>query len=116
MGHPQAYGVVYYLDDSLFDNSSFPMKKLHHIPLSHLFLKWMTLEGTKENMHAIIKPPNKILYKVSREYIKFPTFTKYQKSQKESTRGSNEYSKQQNTECVLKNNKCERTQMSPRGG
>jgi hypothetical protein len=38
----------------------------------------MTLEGTKENVHAVIKPQNKICYKVYREYIKSLTFTKYQ--------------------------------------
>jgi hypothetical protein len=27
MGHPQAYGVVHYLDDSLLDDYSFPVKK-----------------------------------------------------------------------------------------
>jgi hypothetical protein len=45
----------------------------------------MTLEGTKDNMHAVIKPPNKKWYKVSIEYIKFTTSTKYQNTQKEST-------------------------------
>jgi hypothetical protein len=38
-----------------------------------------------------------------REYIKFPTFTKYQKTKKESCLGCNEYSNQQKTEYVLKN-------------
>jgi hypothetical protein len=41
---------------------------------------------------------------VSREYIKLPTFKKYQKTQKESSWDSNECSKQQKTEFVKKNN------------
>jgi hypothetical protein len=36
------------------------MKKLHHGPLFHLFSEWITLVGIKDNMHAAIKPPNKI--------------------------------------------------------
>ncbi len=84
MGHPQAYGVDHYLNGSLFDSPSFPVKKLHHKTLSHLFSEWMTLVGTKDNMHAAIQPPNKIWYMMSREYIKLPTFTKYQKNYKES--------------------------------
>jgi hypothetical protein len=84
MGHPQAYGLVYYLDESLFDDPSFPVKKLHHKTLSHLFSEWMTLDGTKDNLYAAIKPPNIILHKMSRVYIKLPTFTKYQQTHKES--------------------------------
>jgi hypothetical protein len=37
MGHPQAYGVIYYLDDSLLDQYSIPVKKLHHKTISQLF-------------------------------------------------------------------------------
>jgi hypothetical protein len=37
MWHPQDYGVEHYLDDSLFDNPSFHVKKLHHKTLSHIF-------------------------------------------------------------------------------
>jgi hypothetical protein len=40
---------------------------------------------------------------VSRECIKFPTFTKYQKTQKESSWESNKHSKQQKTKSVNKN-------------
>jgi hypothetical protein len=47
MGHPQAYGVIHYLDDSLVDDYSFPVKKLHHKTISHLFLEWLILEGIK---------------------------------------------------------------------
>jgi hypothetical protein len=47
MGHPHAYGVVHYLDDSLLDDYAFPVKKLHHGTISHIFLEWMALEGTK---------------------------------------------------------------------
>jgi hypothetical protein len=94
MGHLQTYDIVHYLDNSLFDNYFFLVKKLHHKTFSHLFSEWMTLEGTKDNMHAAIKPINKIWHKMSREYIKFPTFTKYQNTHKESNGGSNECSKQ----------------------
>jgi hypothetical protein len=84
MGHPQAYGVDHYLNDSLFDSPSFPVKKLHHKTLSHLFSEWMTLVVTKDNIHAVIKPSNKFWYMISREYIKLPTFTKCQNILKES--------------------------------
>jgi hypothetical protein len=40
---------------------------------------------------------------VSREYIKCPTFTKYQKTQRESSWDSNKCSKQQKTEFANKN-------------
>jgi hypothetical protein len=52
----------------------------------------MILEGTKDNMHAAIKPLNKIWHNMYREYINFLTFTKYQKTQKESNEGSNDCS------------------------
>jgi hypothetical protein len=80
--HTKAYGVVHYLDDSLFDNPSFPVKKLHCRTLSHLFSRVDALEDTKQNMHDVIKPPNIIWFKVSRDYIKLPTFKKYQNTQK----------------------------------
>jgi hypothetical protein len=41
------------------------------------------IRGHKDNMCAAKKNPNKIWCKISREYFKFPTFTKYQKTQKE---------------------------------
>jgi GTP cyclohydrolase I len=82
MGHPQSYGIDHYLNDSLFDNPSFPMKKLHHKTLSHTFSKWMTLVGIKDNMHAAIKTPNKILYMMYKEFIEVLSFTKYQKTHK----------------------------------
>jgi hypothetical protein len=47
IGHPQAYGVIHYLDDSLIDEYSVPVKKLHHKTISHLFLEWLILESTK---------------------------------------------------------------------
>jgi hypothetical protein len=53
-GIPKAYGVFSFLDDSLFDDPSFPVKKLHHRTLSHLFSKWTTIEDTKDNMHIEI--------------------------------------------------------------
>jgi hypothetical protein len=82
MGHPQAYGVVHYLDDSLLDDYSFPMKKLHHTNISHLFSRVDDIRGHKDNICAAKKTLNKILFKVSREYIKFPTLKIYQKTQK----------------------------------
>jgi hypothetical protein len=60
------------------------------------------IRGHEDNMCAAKKTLNKIWCKVSREYIKFPTFTKYQKTKKESSLGCNEYSNQQKTEYVLK--------------
>jgi hypothetical protein len=85
MGHPQTYGVVHYLNDSLLDNYSFPMKKLHHKTISHLFSRMVDIRGHKDKICAARKIPNKIWCMVSREYIKFPTFTKHQNTQKESS-------------------------------
>jgi hypothetical protein len=85
MGLPQAYGVVHYLDYSLLDDYSFPVKKLHHKTISHLFSRMDDIRGHKDNICTAKKHPNKIWYKVSRDYIKFPTFTKYQNNQKESS-------------------------------
>jgi hypothetical protein len=85
MGHPQAYGVVQYLDDSLLDDYSFTMKKLHHRTIFYLFSRVDDIRGHKDNMCAAKKIPNKIWRKVSREYIKLSTFKKYQKTQKESS-------------------------------
>jgi hypothetical protein len=47
MGHPQDYGVIHYLDDSLLDDYSFPVKKLYQKLFPTSFLEWLTLEGTK---------------------------------------------------------------------
>jgi hypothetical protein len=44
----------------------------------------MTLVGTKDNMHAAIKPPNKIWYMIFKDYSKLLTFKKYQNTHKES--------------------------------
>jgi hypothetical protein len=59
MGHPQAYGVVHYLDDSLLDDYSFPVKKHHHKTISHLFSSVDDIRGHKHNMCANKKTPNK---------------------------------------------------------
>jgi hypothetical protein len=83
-GASQAYGVDHYLDDSLFDDPSFPVKKLHRKTLSHLFSERMTLVGTKDNMHAAIKLPNNFFCMMSRECITLLTFRKYQKTHRES--------------------------------
>jgi hypothetical protein len=79
----QDYGVIHYLYDSLLDDYSFSVKKLHHKTIFHLFSRVADIRGHKDNMCATNKTPNKIWYKVSRECIKLPTFTKYQKTQKE---------------------------------
>jgi hypothetical protein len=85
MGNPQAYGVIHYLDDSLIYDYSFPVKKLHHKTIYHLFSRGVNIRVHRDNIFAANKTPNKILCKVSRECIKFPTFTKYQKTQEESS-------------------------------
>jgi hypothetical protein len=85
MGNSQAYGIIHYLDDSLLDHYSFPVKKLHNKTISHLFSRVADIKGHKDNVCAVKKTPNKIWCKVSRECIKLPTFTKYQKNQKESS-------------------------------
>jgi hypothetical protein len=56
MGHPQAYGVIHYLDESLLDDYSFHVKKLHHKTISISFLEWMTLESTKIISVLLRKP------------------------------------------------------------
>jgi hypothetical protein len=68
MGNPQDYGVFHYLDDSLFDNPSFPVKNFTTELFPIYFTEWMTLEGTKDNMHASIKPTNIMEYYVKRVY------------------------------------------------
>jgi hypothetical protein len=50
MGNPQAYGVIHYLDDSLLDDYSFPVKKLHHKTISHLFSRVADIRGHKHNI------------------------------------------------------------------
>jgi hypothetical protein len=40
------------------------------------------IRGHKDNMYAATKIPNKIWCKVFTQYIKFPIFKKYQKTQK----------------------------------
>jgi hypothetical protein len=59
MGNPQAYGVVHYLGNSLFDDYSFPVKKLHHKTISYLFPRVDNIRGHKDNMCAAKKTPNK---------------------------------------------------------
>jgi hypothetical protein len=57
MGLPQDYGVFQYLDDSLFDNPSFPGKKLHHGTLSHLFSRVDDIRGHKIKYACYHKNP-----------------------------------------------------------
>jgi hypothetical protein len=45
MGNSQSYGVIHYLDDSLLDDYSFPVKKLHHKTISHLFSRVVDIRG-----------------------------------------------------------------------
>jgi hypothetical protein len=60
MGHPQAYGVIHYLYDSLNNDYSFPMKKLHHKTISYLFSRVVDIREHKDDMCAAKKTPNKI--------------------------------------------------------
>jgi hypothetical protein len=82
MGHPQDYVFIHYLDDSLLDDYFFPVKKLHHKTISHLFSRVVDIRGYKDNISAEKKTQNKIWCKMSRECINLPTFTKYQKAKK----------------------------------
>jgi hypothetical protein len=77
MRNPQAYGVIHYLDDSLLDDYSFPMKKLHYKTIFHLFSRVADIRGYKDNISTAQKTPNKICCKVSKEFIKLPTSTIY---------------------------------------
>jgi hypothetical protein len=85
IGHPQSYGVIHYLYDSLLDQYSVPVKKLHHKTISHLFSRVADIRERKDNLSAAKKTLNKIWSKVSRDSIKLPTFTKYQNTQRESS-------------------------------
>jgi hypothetical protein len=67
MEHPQAYGVIHYLDDYLLDDYSFPVKKLYHKTISHLFSRVADIRGNKDNISVVKKTPNKIWCKVLRE-------------------------------------------------
>jgi hypothetical protein len=52
---PQYYGVVHYLDESLLDDYSFPVKKFHHKTISHLFSRMDDIRGHKDNISAAEK-------------------------------------------------------------
>jgi hypothetical protein len=82
IGHPQAYGIIHYLDDSFINQYSVHVKKLHHKTISHLFFRLADIRGHKDNLSAAKKTPNKISCKVSRECIKFKKFTKISKNSK----------------------------------
>jgi hypothetical protein len=45
MGNTQSYDVIHYSDDSLLDDYSFPMKKLHHKTISHLISRVVDIRG-----------------------------------------------------------------------
>jgi hypothetical protein len=64
MGHPQAYGLIHYLDNSLLSDYLFDVKKLHHKTISYLFSKVADIRGHKDNINATKKTPNKIWCKV----------------------------------------------------
>jgi hypothetical protein len=85
MGNTQGYGVIHYLHDSLIGDYFFPVKKLHHKTISHLFSRVADIRGYKDNMCAAKKTSNKFWCNESRECIKFPIFIEYQKTQKESS-------------------------------
>jgi hypothetical protein len=55
MGLPQAYGIVFYLDDSLLDDYYFPVKKLHNKTISHLFSRMDDIRGHKDNIYTTEK-------------------------------------------------------------
>jgi hypothetical protein len=55
MGNPQDYGIIQYLYDSLIDDYSFPVKKLYHKTISHLFSKVVDIRGHKDNISAAKK-------------------------------------------------------------
>jgi hypothetical protein len=61
------------------------MKKVNHKTISHLFSRVDDIRGHKDNICTAKKTPNKIWCMVSIEYIKLPTFTKYQNTQTESS-------------------------------
>jgi hypothetical protein len=74
-----------YMTPCLININYVPVKKHHHKTISHLFSRVADIRGHKDNLSAAKKTPNKISCKVSKECIKFPTFSKYQKTQKESS-------------------------------
>jgi hypothetical protein len=55
MGRPRDYGVIHYLDDSLLDQYSIPVKILHHKTISHLFSRVADIRGHKDNLSAAKK-------------------------------------------------------------
>jgi hypothetical protein len=57
MGYTQAYGVTHYLDDSLLDEYSVPVKKLHHKTISHHFSRVTDIRGHKDNISVVNKNP-----------------------------------------------------------
>jgi hypothetical protein len=71
MGHPQDYGVFHFLYDSFLNYYSFPVKKLHHRTISHLFSRVDDIRGKKDSMCNAKKTPNKIWFKVSIEILSF---------------------------------------------
>jgi hypothetical protein len=60
MGHPQAYGVIHYLDNSLLDDYSSLGKNFTTKLFPISFLEWMTLEGIKI-ICVLLKKPKKLV-------------------------------------------------------
>jgi hypothetical protein len=55
LGNPQDYGGIHYLYDSLLNDYSFPVKKLHHKTIFHLFSRVADIRGHKDNISAAKK-------------------------------------------------------------
>jgi hypothetical protein len=99
MGNPQDYGVIHYLDDSLLDDYSFYVKKLHRKLFPTSFLEWLILGGTKIIYVLLRKPQIKFGTRCPESVLSF----QHSLNQKESSWDSNKCSKQQKTKCVNKN-------------
>jgi hypothetical protein len=85
MGYTQAYGVFHYLDNSLLDDYSFHVKKLHHRTISHLFARVDDIRGPKDNMCAAKKNQMKFGARFPESILSCQHSKKYQKTQKESS-------------------------------
>jgi hypothetical protein len=56
MGNHQAYDVIHYLYDSLLNDYSISVKKLHHKTISHFFSRVANIRGHNDNWCAANKP------------------------------------------------------------
>jgi hypothetical protein len=71
MGNPQYYGVIHCLDNSLINEYSVPVKKLHHKTISHLFSRVADIRGHKDNISAAKKTPNKFVERCPESVLSF---------------------------------------------